>query len=29
MQSIEQTTNLTVGDLNLSDLIAFDKKKEE
>lgn len=26
---IEQTTNLTVGDLNLSDLIAFDKKKEE
>ena len=29
MQSIEQTTNLTVGDLNLSDLITFDKKKEE
>ena len=29
MQSIEQTTNLTVGDLSLSELIAFDKKKEE
>ena len=26
---IEQTTNLTVGDLSLSELIAFEKKKEE
>ena len=29
LQSIEQTTNLTVGDLNISDLITFEKKKEE
>lgn len=29
IQAIEQTTSLTVGDLNLSDLIAFEKKKEE
>ena len=29
LQSIEQTTSLTVNDLNISDLIAFEKKKEE
>lgn len=29
IQAVEQTTNLTVGDLNLADLIAFERKKEE